>query len=324
MNLNGQCLTFYIQYLGCKGDWPWLRSCYRLETGYKSHRICHRCPAGELCINLRLFFFVGGHCPPKILYIIFWGNGAVKDWYNFSASASIRSWPKDGEVDSPFKTGDKAAIRNIVPGGDDPYMIKIDIAHTYAICGYGKDDLASIIVFLSCRCLLFGGRKIEDQLDNAFQSFNNWCIVNKKTTSITSFDYQTLKITSLLDQCLPLVPQNVQTLGPDMPPVNGRSSSQVAGVSQRTRQGLRHGSTGSLDGSLSGITSGWWGSSILVWDMYFSVVNCPWNSPYHKSHQKTLVFFFALTIDRVPLVCVSTIVGFHHYGLNSVAKKNIP
>ncbi|CAL1128522.1 unnamed protein product [Cladocopium goreaui] len=165
VNLNGQCLTFYIQYLGCKGDWPWLRSCYRLETGYKSHRICHRCPAG--------------------------------DWYNFSASASIRSWPKDGEVDSPFKTGDKAAIRNIVPGGDDPYMIKIDIAHTYAICGYGKDDLASIIVFLSCRCLLFGGRKIEDQLDNAFQSFNNWCIVNKKTTSITSFDYQTLKITSL-------------------------------------------------------------------------------------------------------------------------------
>ena len=78
-------------------------------------------------------------------------------------------------------------------------MIKIDIAHTYAICGYGKDDLASIIVFLSCRCLLFGGRKIEDQLDNAFQSFNNWCIVNKKTTSITSFDYQTLKITSLLE-----------------------------------------------------------------------------------------------------------------------------
>ena len=213
----------------------------------------------------------------QICYIIeFPGNGAVEDWYNFSASASIRSWPKDGEVDSPFKTGDKAAIRNIVPGGDDPYMIKIDIAHTYAICGYGKDDLASVLVFLSCRCLLFGGRKIEDQLDNAFQSFNNWCVVNKKTTSITGFDYQTLKITSLLDQSLPLVPQDVHILGPDMLPVNGRSASQVAGVSQRTRQGLRHSSTGSLVGWLSGINRRWWGSSILVWDMYFlSVVNSP-------------------------------------------------
>ena len=75
VNLNGQCLTFYIQYLGCKGDWPWLRSCYRLETGYKSHRICHRCPAGELCINLRLFFLLVDIAPQK--YTIYY---LLREW----------------------------------------------------------------------------------------------------------------------------------------------------------------------------------------------------------------------------------------------------
>ena len=40
-------IRFYFQCLGVKGDWPWLRSAYRLVTGYKSKRLCHRCPSLE-------------------------------------------------------------------------------------------------------------------------------------------------------------------------------------------------------------------------------------------------------------------------------------
>lgn len=106
-----------------------------------------------------------------------------------------------GIVRSPFKSGPKAALREMQP--EDPEgpaaSIKIDVAHTYAINGYGKDDLGSAIVFLACRCGLFGGNSIPVQLDRAFTHFKNWCIENKKTTSLTDFDLGTLKIKSFLD-----------------------------------------------------------------------------------------------------------------------------
>ena len=30
-------------FLGCKGDWPFLRSAWGLQSGFASTRVCHRC-----------------------------------------------------------------------------------------------------------------------------------------------------------------------------------------------------------------------------------------------------------------------------------------
>lgn len=81
---------------------------------------------------------------------------------------------------------------------DDPAKIRIDIAHTWAISGLGKDALASGLVFMACHCNAWGEGKIEVQLDNAYSSFKQWCIDNRKTTSIIEFTYKELKIKSLL------------------------------------------------------------------------------------------------------------------------------
>lgn len=52
--------TFFIRYIGTKGDWPFLRAAFRLKTGYTSKRKCHLCPATEswhvIAYHFNLFF----------------------------------------------------------------------------------------------------------------------------------------------------------------------------------------------------------------------------------------------------------------------------
>lgn len=35
--------TFHFIYLGCKGDWPYLRKMMGLASGFRSLRLCHLC-----------------------------------------------------------------------------------------------------------------------------------------------------------------------------------------------------------------------------------------------------------------------------------------
>ena len=98
---------------------------------------------------------------------------------------------------SPFKRGRKAPIRNLI-GGDDPERICIDIAHTYAIAGYGKDELASTLILLAVRCCVWGDAAYEIQLARAFESFSSWCSQMHKTSTILDFSKKELKILSLL------------------------------------------------------------------------------------------------------------------------------
>lgn len=77
-------------------------------------------------------------------------------------------------------------------------MLKIDIAHTYAIAGFGKDELASTLIFLAVRCRKWGERNIPSQLEAAFESFDQWCKDKHKVTTIKSFAFEELKIKSLL------------------------------------------------------------------------------------------------------------------------------
>ena len=74
----------------------------------------------------------------------------------------------------------------------------MDIAHTYAIAGFGKDDLASGLVFLCVRCNAFGPGNYEDQLERAWVHFKTWCMANKKYSTIQEFSKKELKISSLL------------------------------------------------------------------------------------------------------------------------------
>ncbi len=124
--------------------------------------------------------------------------GWTKDWHDLSQSGSVRSWPRNGIVDSPFKVGRVAPIRHLI-GGDHPERICIDIAHTYAIAGYGKDELASLLVFLAVRCKVWGNANYEIQLERAYESFAAWCSRNKKTTTVLEFSKKELEISSLLN-----------------------------------------------------------------------------------------------------------------------------
>ena len=75
--------------------------------------------------------------------------------------------------------------------------ILIDLAHTYAIAGLGKDWLASVLVFVAVRCNIFGSmRRFEDQLDAAYSDFRQWCRLHQKATTIQDFGKTELKITS--------------------------------------------------------------------------------------------------------------------------------
>ena len=199
-------IRFYFQCLGVKGDWPWLRSANRLVTGYKSKRLCHRCPSLESShMDLVKHYILSFTHFIVVIYLF--------DWYIVQSKCSTlllrtgTTWAPAGPSGRGRRMASRIAhskldqyppLRNLIPGGDNPFKIKFDIAHTHAICGYGKDDLASCIVFLACRVKLFGGRTIEVQLDHAFQAFKTDCIQHGKTTSITGFDKEELKIKSYL------------------------------------------------------------------------------------------------------------------------------
>lgn len=124
----------------------------------------------------------------------------LQEWWNLTPGGPLRTLDANAVVESPF-WGDRkrSPLRDITPNGDDPRKILIDLAHTYAIQGWGKDYLASAIVFLSVHCGVWGTHgDYKSKLDRAWGSFKSWCVTNRKTTSIEDFSPQCLKIKSYL------------------------------------------------------------------------------------------------------------------------------
>lgn len=115
-----------------------------------------------------------------------------------SHTGPMRTFSQNAVVPSPFKPGPPSPLRVLM---DDPKAVKVDLAHTWAIAGVGKDDAASCIVFLAVRCKIFGPGGFEDQLHQAWISFKRWCVQNGKSTSIQDFAKEDLKITSCLGVC---------------------------------------------------------------------------------------------------------------------------
>ena len=60
--------------------------------------------------------------------------------------------------------------------------------------------IGSFQVLLACRWRVFGGKTIDDRLENAFDSFTSWRIATKTTTSLTKFELKTFKMDSPLGQ----------------------------------------------------------------------------------------------------------------------------
>lgn len=186
-----------------------------LQSGYTSKRICHLCEAKDA----RSLFNVFDHnFPEKVeqpqqvhlcfcncsllvsrgIFITYASRVLIQDWVDLSQRGSTRQWPRNGVAPSPFKRGQAAAIRLIPPHGNDPSMIKIDIAHTFAIAGYGKDQYASTLVFLAVRCAIWGASNYHQQLERAYCDFKSWCVANGKRTTIDEFSNKELKILSRL------------------------------------------------------------------------------------------------------------------------------
>ena len=123
----------------------------------------------------------------------------TEEWHNLGRHGPIRSLGRNSEADDPFwQNRYRSPLRDIRPRGDDPKMVRIDLAHTYSIAGWGKDYLASALVFLAVRCSAFGHGGYEWQLEKAWESYKAWCVRTRRTTAITDFSKQCLKITSHL------------------------------------------------------------------------------------------------------------------------------
>ena len=114
-----------------------------------------------------------------------------QDWWEIGPDSQVRTFA--GEIPNPFKQK-VSPLRNI-PGCKNPTMIQPDIMHCFNL-GFGK-DLAGSAVMLLCRLDIFPGNSIGEKLDAAYQDFNSWCKINKRTTFLKKFELKTFKITSI-------------------------------------------------------------------------------------------------------------------------------
>ena len=57
MQVAGQRKQFFVAFLGCKGDWPWLRKAYNLASGFTSRRVCHLCSGSDASMYIDKFMF---------------------------------------------------------------------------------------------------------------------------------------------------------------------------------------------------------------------------------------------------------------------------
>ena len=179
--------------MGGKGDWVWLRKAYGLYPGWSSKRICHLCsqpvPGLEIC------FATGFSNINPIPYSL---SIPCQDWYNASPTSMIRTtWCPQRPVARPWKNNWQSPLRDI-PGGDDWNRIRIDVAHTYAIQGFGSTMATSSCILL-CRFGLVRGRSMNARLEQLYLEFKAWCKTSKKTTSLTGLSLKKFKMTSQLD-----------------------------------------------------------------------------------------------------------------------------
>ena len=120
-----------------------------------------------------------------------------QDWYDCSKDALTHAHAQS-PLPSPFKEEEPPAPFLRLPTiAYDRQAIKPDVAHTYAIVGWGKDLAASSLILLY-RLRVFTGRSLQVALDEAYSDFREYCHERQKSTSIDNFSLQTFKVESHL------------------------------------------------------------------------------------------------------------------------------
>ena len=113
-----------------------------------------------------------------------------QDWYDCSKDALTHAHAQL-PLPSPFKEDEPPAPLLRLPTiAYDRQTIKPDVAHTYAIVGWGKDLGASSLILLY-RLRVFTGRSLQIALDEAYSDFREYCHQRQKCTSIDHFSLQT-------------------------------------------------------------------------------------------------------------------------------------
>ena len=187
--------------VACKGDWPFLRSAFGLQTGFTSKRICHYCPSTASWNHYLYFVYRAIPNPgkPETMKPV---SILIKDWYDVGSGSSTWSWPKDPNPRSdpkPFKPNIASSPLRGLPFFSTvrASYIQADPAHTYAICGWGKDLMAGVLLVMIIDLHIFHPTgKLEPSFREAFARFRQWCRDNGRTTSMTEFSFKTLKIQS--------------------------------------------------------------------------------------------------------------------------------
>ena len=119
----------------------------------------------------------------------------MQDWYNTSSSSAIRSWTPDVPAPEPWKSY-RSPLRDI-PGAANPWRIRNDPAHTFAIQGFGSSLATSAIILLTMMQAVTGA-SMQEKLDKLFFLFLNWCRAHGKSSSLDGFTLAKFKMPTLL------------------------------------------------------------------------------------------------------------------------------
>ena len=95
----------------------------------------------------------------------------------------------------------KPSLLQKIPGGEDPFRIRCDLAHIWAI-GVGKEFVGSALILLAGELQVWPGRSIGTRLEVGYSQFRSWCHDNKQTCKINEFRLRTFKINSLPKICI--------------------------------------------------------------------------------------------------------------------------
>ena len=95
----------------------------------------------------------------------------------------------------------KPSLLRKIPGEEDPFRIRCDLAHIWAI-GVGKEFVGSALILLAGELKVWPGRSIGTRLQVANNQFRSWCHDNKQTCKINEFRLRTFKINSLPKICI--------------------------------------------------------------------------------------------------------------------------
>ena len=121
----------------------------------------------------------------------------LQEWYDYSKEALTRARAQV-PLPSPYKADEPPAPFLRLPTiAYDRGTVKPDVAHTYAIVGWGKDLAASSLVLLY-RLRVFPGRSLQECLDFAYSDFREYCHRRSKCTSIDHFSLKMLRVESHL------------------------------------------------------------------------------------------------------------------------------